>query len=122
MEQKTRAFFNVVDELFARGEFDAVAMYVAFTRCAEQGEPVTVEGFCRRFGVSRDKFYRLADILWRYGLLEVTKTSRPGGGWINCYTVRTRLQPSRAGSFRRRSSGNTREKLEVSGCAPDRSS
>jgi len=136
-EPFTATFNRVIDGLFKHGEFDAVAMYLALKRFVdrracdfdEEGKVMdwSVNSFCQKFGISKDKFYRLVDTLWRYGLVDVVKETLPRGGCKNRYIVHDLpeyegdVRPYRTGSFRHQTSakGSTSSRDQVSAARKD---
>lgn len=120
---RTRGYFAVenviIDGLLALkvAGIDAVGFYCALKRFIdrriEEGEAGerqrvmdwSVETFCKKFRIGHDRFYRLMDVLWQVGLVDVEKKI-DGSGWQNCYAVHDYLDYEgpvriiRAGSFR----------------------
>jgi len=67
--------------------------------------PFTVEYFCKKFKIGKSRFYRLAEMLWQVGMLDIDK-DRSGNGWRNIYVVHDwpgydgPLKKIREGSFK----------------------
>lgn len=122
---RTRGYFTVdnaiIDGLLGLGPsgIDAVGFYCALKRFVDrrteaESESVmdwSVEGFCKRFRIGRDRFYRLLDILWQVGLVDVQKHI-DAGGWQNRYLIHDYVEyegPIRAvrtGTFRHKKAGS----------------
>ncbi|MGB9886690.1 MAG: hypothetical protein ACPLRW_06800 [Moorellales bacterium] len=119
---RTRGYLTVpndlVDGLLALGPggIDAVGFYCALKRFVDRrqdGQSETlmdwsVRSFCAKFHIGQERFYRLSELLWRVGLVDIEKevTDR---GWRNRYVIHDcpdypgPLRQIREGSFRHRS-------------------
>ena len=92
---------RIIDGLLEIGGIDLAGFYTALKRFVDRRDspdskaamPWTVDYFCQKFKMGKQRFYRLAEMLWRVGLLDVTKdygklAGREGpSGWRNRYAV-----------------------------------
>ncbi|NPV73353.1 MAG: DnaD domain protein [Pelotomaculum sp.] len=111
----------IQDGLLEIGSIDLAGFYGALKRFVDRREssdgkamPWTVDLFCSKFKIGKQRFYRLAELLWRTGLLDVEKDfglidpERGIMGWRNRYVVHDYpdyegpLHLARAGSFKYR--------------------
>ncbi|TYO94513.1 hypothetical protein [Desulfallas thermosapovorans] len=104
---------DVADGLLEVGGIDLAGFYAALKRFIDRREsydnkstmPFTVEYFCKKFKIGKSRFYRLAEVLWQVGMLDIDK-DRSGKGWRNVYIVHDwpgydgPLKKIRSGSFR----------------------
>ncbi len=91
----------IEDGLLEIGSIDLAGFYGALKRFVDRREcvegntamPWTVELFCSKFKIGKQRFYRLSEMLWQVGLLDVAKdfgvlSSEKGiMGWRNRYVV-----------------------------------
>ena len=104
---------EIADGLLEIGGIDLAGFYAALKRFIDRREsaenkktmPFTVNYFCKKFSIGKSRFYRLANLLWQVGLLDIEKDySR--NGWLNTYMVHDfpdypgSLQVIREGSFK----------------------
>ncbi|QGP94091.1 hypothetical protein MGLY_35160 (plasmid) [Neomoorella glycerini] len=92
---------TLMDGLLEIGGIDLAGFYTALKRFVDRRDsldskaamPWTVDYFCQKFKMGKQRFYRLAEMLWRVGLLDVTKdygklAGREGpSGWRNRYAI-----------------------------------
>jgi hypothetical protein len=110
---------QVVDGLLELGNVEVVGFYTALKRFIDRrpeadraGQVMewSVTAFCRKMRVGRDKFYRLMDLLWQVGLVDVEKVV-DNPGWHNRYIVHDypaydgNLRKIREGTFRHSKAG-----------------
>lgn len=109
----------ILDGLLEYGSIDLAGFYSALKRFIDRrGEQPgnlmkwTVNVFCKKFKIGHDRFYKLADMLWALGLLDVekqyTQTRRKNTSWSNKYILHD--FPPYEGSLRRYRSGSFRTK------------
>jgi len=85
---------DIADGLLEVGGIDLAGFYAALKRFIDRREspdnkstmPFTVEYFCQKFKIGKSRFYRLAEMLWQIGMLDIDK-DRSGNGWRNIYVV-----------------------------------
>jgi len=85
---------DIADGLLEIGGIDLAGFYAALKRFIDRREsfdnkstmPFTVEYFCKKFKIGKSRFYRLAEMLWQVGMLDIDK-DRSGNGWRNVYIV-----------------------------------
>lgn len=116
---------NVIDGLLEIGGIDLAGFYIALKRFVDRREsvdsntamPWTVDYFCQKFKMGKDRFYRLAEMLWGVGLLDVVKeygSQKGAWGWRNRYAIHDDpgyegpLRIIREGTFRCPKTGRAR--------------
>lgn len=113
----------LIDALFEI-DIEVAGFYAALKRFIDRRDPKnapgqvmdwSVEAFCKRFKMGKARFYRIMDILWQVGLVDVSKEPLEHG-WRNQYVVHDYppyegpLRKIREGSFRQKR--NNEEKLD----------
>ncbi|GBF35406.1 hypothetical protein DCCM_4533 [Desulfocucumis palustris] len=92
---------HIEDGLLEIGSIDLAGFYGALKRFVDRREneegksamPWTVDYFCNKFKIGKQRFYRLSGILWQIGLLDVEKDigiinpKNGTRGWRNRYVV-----------------------------------
>lgn len=69
---------EIADDLLEIGGIDLAGFYAALKRFIDRRKsaennstmPFTVDFFCKKFGIGKSRFYRLANLLWQVGLLD----------------------------------------------------
>jgi len=102
---RTRGYMTIEnyieDGLLEVGSIDLAGFYGALKRFVDRrdsGEgktamPWTVDLFCNKFKIGKQRFYRLSELLWKVGLLDVEKKygiinpEKGVMGWRNQYVV-----------------------------------
>ncbi len=125
---RTKGFFTVEnyiqDGLLEVGGIDLAGFYTALKRFVDRREGAgsnssagdlmnwSVDTFCKKFKMGKNRFYRLAEMLWQLGLLDVSKSvvifNKKNGqsGWQNSYVIHDyppyegHLKVVRDGSFK----------------------
>jgi len=91
----------IEDGLLEIGSIDLAGFYGALKRFVDRREsfdskatmPWTVDLFCSKFKIGKQRFYRLSELLWQVGLLDVKKesgvidTKKGTMGWRNQYII-----------------------------------
>ncbi|MEW5953366.1 MAG: hypothetical protein AB1815_06400 [Bacillota bacterium] len=109
----------ILDGLLEYGSIDLAGFYSALKRFIDRrveqpGNLMkwTVNAFCKKFKIGHDRFYKMADMLWCLGLLDVekqyTQTQRKNTSWSNKYILHD--FPPYEGSLRQYRSGSFRSK------------
>ncbi|MDO7785821.1 hypothetical protein [Desulforamulus aquiferis] len=114
---RTKGYFTVEnyiqDGLLEVGGIDLAGFYTALKRFIDRREGASpgdimnwsIDTFCRRFKMGKNRFYRLAEMLWQLGLLDVDKVMSISG-WQNSYVIHDcppyegKLRIYREGSFK----------------------
>lgn len=77
-----------IDVLGVLGLYVGLKRYIDRRESMESNEvmPWSVKTFLKTFGIGQARFYKLANVLWQVGLMDVEKEITPEG-WRNVYII-----------------------------------